>query len=414
MPLQKYYARYIKEPNKAPPRLMHIDMNSFFATCEVFKNPLLKGLPVAVVPHLQGNPAILASSYPAKFKGVKTGMRYRDAKKLCPNLQIFLADASFYRKISQKIMSVFRDFTPKVIPKSVDEALLDFTNVNTGKKNMEQIAFAIKQALKKRVGECFTCSIGVANSPFLAKIASNVYKPDGYYYLNPNNLLSFYKSLKLSDLYGVGKKTEEKLNDLGIYTPIDFYNASLQFLQAHFKTNGYYWYVRLRGYSIDVLQTPKKSVGHSYHLKMFSNDYSYLTGIILKLSQKVGYRLRANSLSAKTFYVYLKFVDKTSWAHRQTFTTYTNLDFEIYKNFLQVFNKNPYKSKKVKILLISTSSLSLNNYHKQKSLFENNEKRLKFYTNLDKINNKFGAFTLMPAKLLNYKDIAPDRISFGK
>ncbi len=393
---------------------MHIDMNSFFATCEVFKNPLLKNAPIAVVPHLKGNPVILASSYPAKYCGVKTGMRYSQAKKLCPSLQIFLSDPKFYRNISSKIMIVFKKFTPNVIPKSIDEATLDFTNVSIKQNNLEKVAFDIKKILKERVGDCFTCSIGVANSPFLAKVASNKHKPDGFYYLNPKSLLNFYSGLKLSDLHGVGKKTESKLNSLGIFTPIDFYNASLQFLQFHFKTHGYYWYLRLRGYSIDNLTIPKKSLGHSYHLRYFSNNLNYLKGIILKLSQKIGFRLRRHLLCAKTFYIYLKFVDGTKWTCRYTFTFYTNLDFEIYKNFIYIFNKNPYKNKKVKILLLSASSLSLNAYHKQKTLFGLDKKNQSFYKILDSINNKYGLFTLMPAKLLNYKNIATDRISFGR
>src|SRR3989344_4495098 len=350
-----FYLNKKIEPNLNLPTILHIDMNGFFASCEQQENYLLRNKPVGVVPYISNGSTILASSYEAKKVGIKTGTKVWEAKKLCPNIILRLADPPKYRYIHNKIMNVLKIFTPNVDAKSIDEAVMEINfspttrqqlrssgreALRAGKlkiKNfklrrkyhqeyMTKLASSIKEAIKNRVGYYLKCSIGVATNRFLAKVASNIHKPEGFYYLDSKNLDLFYDLIQLEDLYGVGPRIKYRLNKLGIYTPKQFKNASQDLLKVEFKTFGYYWHLRLNGYEIDDYASKRRTVGHSYHIpydiKITNLDRTsykkYLKGIILKLTEKTATRLRKYKLKTRCFSFYCYYSDKTSWhkSHR--------------------------------------------------------------------------------------------------
>lgn len=421
----KPYVRNLKVNSKLP-YIMHIDMNSYFASCEQQENPLIRGKPVGVVPYLNNKSAILAASYEAKALGIKTGTRVFEAKKICPNMVFYKADVNKYRYINKCFMKVFSKFSPKVKAKSIDEAYLNFAqlkNLNgkggysaksSHKDVMTKIANSIKVSLKQEVGEYITCSIGVGTNTFIAKVASNINKPNGFYYVDHSNIHTFYDVLNsLQDLHGVGPKISARLNTIGINTPNDFLNTDISKLRGEFKLFGYHWYLRLRGYEVDDISFSRKNVGNSFHLTKFTNNKVYLQGVLLKLCTKTGDKLRKLGYSARCFGVYLLFVDGTSFGKTHRISKHLSSTNDIYKEILWVFNKNPYKQKQVRIIGISTSMLAKQKCCLQNDLFGKVEQNTKLYKSLDKINNKYGKFTIYPATLNDYKDVAEERISFG-
>ncbi|PIR43078.1 hypothetical protein COV24_04580 [candidate division WWE3 bacterium CG10_big_fil_rev_8_21_14_0_10_32_10] len=420
MKLQKKYSfQNLIEPNSDLPYIMHLDMNGFFASCEQQQNHLLRNKPVGVVPYLSNGSTILASSYEAKRLGITTGTRVRDALKVCPKIILKLNDPPKYRYIHNKLIKVLKKYTPYVTTKSIDEAVLDMTNINfkhkyNHKQYMVGIAKQIKKDINERVGDYMRCSIGIATNRFLAKVASNINKPDGLYYLNNKNLDTFYDLLELEKLHGVGPKIKEKLNKLNIHTPKQFKNARLDILKIEFKSFGYYWHLRLLGYEIDDYVSKRRSVGHSYHLPLYSNNKTYLKGIILKLVEKIGTRLRNYDLKTRCFSFFCLYENNTTCHTSHRIKNYTNETEIIYKEILKLFIKRPTKYLKIKLIMVGTSNFVQKNYNLQNDLFGVRSEKREFYRAIDKINGQFGDFTIMPATLLLHKNSAPDRIAFGK
>lgn len=418
--------------NKNLPYIFHIDMNSYFASCEQQQNPFLRGKPVGVVPYLNDRSTIIAASYEAKALGIKTGTRVAEAKEICPNINLVLADVNKYRYINKKFMKVFKQFTPSVHAKSIDEAYLDFSGMmlkrmilnkdhpyknlserQIHKKMCEQLANNIKQRLKNEVGDYITCSIGVGTNTFIAKVASNINKPDGYYYVDYKNIYTFYDVLDLIDLHGVGPRINKRLNDIGIFTCKQFLEADIYKLRSEFKLWGYQWYLKLRGFETDDIDFKRKNIGHSFHLTKFSNEEKYLKIVMLKLCEKTGSKLRKLGFKARCFSVFLNFSDGTHYAKSHRINNYLDSTKDLYREFIWVFDKNPYKNKRVRIIGISCSMLT-SNKKQQPDLFGEKNKKESFYKAVDSINNNFGKFTVYPAILKDYKDVAPDRIAFGK
>lgn len=428
MPIYQPFIKNLKL-NEALPYVMHVDMNSFFASCEQQLNPLLRNKPVAVVPYLYKGSAILAASVEAKKLGIKTGTKIYDAQEICPTIHLCLADPDKYRYISRKVMKVFKKFSPEVHAKSIDEGYLNFCHLSgqsilgtvpnrdsprykLHQSQMKKTANEIKQEIKEKVGDYLKCSIGVGPNIFLAKMASNVNKPDGFFYVDHNNLTTFYDMLSLQDLHGVAVQITKRLNKINIFTPNDFLNADLNKLKSEFKLFGYHWYLRLRGFEIDDVLFKRKNIGHSYHLQKFTSESTELLGIIQKLSEKTVYKMQKFKYKARCFSVYLLFTDNTKWSKIHRFDSFTNNNFEIFKRFKYLFQQCPEKHKKVKIIMISSSFLQKNTFE-ELDLFGTTRKQEKFCETIYQLNKRWGTFTVYPANLVNYKQVAQDRIAFG-
>ena len=430
MPAYKINVKNNLKINKNLPLIMHIDMNSFFASCEQQENPLLRNKPLGVVPYLSNKSTVIAASYQAKAFGVKTGTKVIEAKKLCPSIKFVLADPPKYRYINKKFMRVFKKFTPNTYAKSIDEAYLNFADSiffknilskysfknkrKSHKKACNEVAKIIKKELHNEIGEYINCSIGVGTNTFLAKVASNINKPNGYYYVDYKNLNLFYKNLQLIDLHGVGPKINSRLNKIGLKSCIDFLNCDINKLKGEFKFFGYQWYLRLRGYECDDITFKQKNIGHSFHLQKFTNNQNYLKIVILKLTEKAVNRLRKGKFCARGFSVYIVFTNGKTFLKSHRIKNHINSTKDIYEQFINLFEQSTNKNLNVKIIGVSISYLKKQSLNLQDDLFGFNTKKQNLNKALDTINSKFGDFTIYPGTLVNYKDIAPDRISFGK
>ncbi|WP_461041635.1 DNA polymerase Y family protein [Spirosoma harenae] len=232
--------------NHTLPTVLFIDMNSFFASCEQQVNYWLRGRPVGICVYTGRHGCIIAPSIEAKKRGVKTGMRLDQAIAICPELVPIETHPNRYREFHVKIIDVLRTFSDDVVPKSIDEAVVDLTNYQLVYKDMQQTAMAIKQAIRQQVGDWLKCSIGIAPNVFLAKLASDVQKPDGLTVITPETIDDVLRKLALTDLPGIGQRMAARLEDGGIYTPLDLRYASPQHLKAVCRSIiGWHWHIRL-------------------------------------------------------------------------------------------------------------------------------------------------------------------------
>ncbi len=391
---------------------MHIDLNSCFATAEQCVNPHLRGKPIVVCAYASPNGCVVAPSIEAKQFGIKTGMTLRDARLLYPKVIVRTPTPSLYRDIHQKFKTIFQDYSPSVTPKSIDEAVIDFTQTASYfKRDLTDIGKEIKQRLRTEVNEWMKCNVGIGTNRFLAKTAASLHKPDGLDVITHKNLEEVYNSLKLTDLCGINTRFEARLNAYGIFTPLQFFHAPLQKLkkQVFRSILGYYWYLRLRGHEIDAVDFGRKSFGNSYALREQTAEQKKLSPLLMKLCEKTGRRLRRHKSSAQGVAVWVLYTDGTTWhqSRKQEIALYTT--HEIYIKAMRLLNKTNYE-KKVRNLAVSVYDL-MDAKSEQMEIFQNPTHEISDAA--DDMDDRYGEFTVVPALMMGMRDTIIDRVAFG-
>ncbi|TSC89004.1 MAG: Uncharacterized protein G01um10145_713 [Microgenomates group bacterium Gr01-1014_5] len=398
--------------NPAPSYIMHLDLNSCFASIEQQANPHLRGKPVAVAAYATKNGCILAPSVEAKRFGVKTGMRVRDGLALCPSLIVLPPDPWKYRDVHLSFRQLFGEYTNDVLPKSIDEFVLDLKGYPACGNGMEQVALELKDRVKKEIGEWLTVSVGIAPNRYLAKTGAGLNKPDGLDEINKNNFKKIYRNLKLTDLCGIKLANAVRLNRMGISTVLDFYEAPFWKLKSAFASiNGYYWYARLRGWEVDNIAFGRKSYGNSYALpKPFSAIWR-LTPILQKLVEKAGARMRRAGYKARGVHLAISYRDRTFWHRGMALSELIFDSRDIYKYAFRLLLSAP-EQKPAANLAVSCFNLAKIK-EPQLTLFEDLLKKEKLVRAVDRVNNHWGNFVITPARMLGTGGYIPDRISFG-
>lgn len=327
--------------NKDLPCIMHIDLNSCFAIIEQQANRLLRGRPVGIAAYDTPRGFVIAASYEAKAKGVKLGVNVEQSRALAPGIVILTPDPAKYREAHRLFKELLLEYTPDVVPKSIDEFVLDMSKSEILRRKVEELRaphsasqlstikpqtseserlihnqamLALGQEMKKRIaeslGEWVTVNVGISTNRFLAKYAAGFGKPDGMKLIDHTNLHESYDGMKLVDLPGINVRFRARLRLAQIYTPLDFLAADLSILKKQvFKSIvGYYWYLRLRGHEIDKVEFSRKSIGHQFALSDKTTDKDKLERLLMKLCEKTGRRLRKNNLYATGIHLYLGFV----------------------------------------------------------------------------------------------------------
>jgi DNA polymerase IV len=401
--------------NHNKPAIMHIDLNSCFATIEQQANSLLRGKPIAVAAYITPSGCVISPSIESKRLGVKVGMTVREAKLMCPGIVIRAPDPPKYRFVHTKFAKIFRDYSPDVVPKSIDEAVIDFTSMQGFyKRELTEIAREIKQRMRQEIGEWISCSIGISTNRFLAKTAASLQKPDGLEVIDHTCILQVYKQLSLIDLCGINTRYQARLNANGIFTPVDFLNASLQTLQKQVfqSINGYYWYLRLRGWEIDAVSFARKSFGQSYALQKHTENIKELAPLLMKLTEKMGRRLRKAGYAAKGIHVACIYRDFTHWHRGKTFDTELYTTYELFTKVMLVFNMQPVR-KVIANLAVSCFQLVPASCL-QENLFDRElEKKREVSRAMDTINDTYGEFVVTPALMMGLDREIIDRIAFG-
>lgn len=401
--------------NKASPTIMHIDLNSCFATVEQQAHPHLRGKPIVIAAYPTPNGCILAPSIEAKRFGIKTGMRVRDGKEIFPNLIVRTADTILIRDVHKKFKKICLDYSPDVVPKSIDEVVINFSNTPALNHGLVNIGKEIKRRFREEIGEWISCNVGISTNRFLAKTAAGLHKPDGLDVIDYKNIEEVYKKLSLTDLTGINTRFEFSLNQAGIFTPLQFFKATGQLLrQTVFKgIVGHYWCLRLRGHEVDDFQSTRKSFGQDYSLAKRTKDIDELKKIIIKLCEKMGRRLRASDNCASGFHLGLVYDDWSYWHKGHKFENYSYTTQEIFSNIMTIFFQKPIIRTVVKVAvscfnLQPISNMTLN-------LFETNIERSRSLSKaLDKINDRYGEYVIYPGLIMDMKNTILDRIAFGK
>ncbi len=395
--------------NSIPPTVMHVDLNSCFATIEQQANPLIRGKPVAVAAYVEPHGCILAASREAKLYGIKTGMRVWEGKLLCRKLIVLAPDPEKYRYINYKLVALLSTYTSNLSVESIDEMVLNFSHGY----HMIKIAQEIKQRIKKEIGEWLTESIGIAPNRYLAKVASGLHKPDGLDIIDGNNVEKILGSLALEDLCGIKQGNGNRLRMAGIATPLEFYRADAVELKRAFRSVvGYSWWLRLHGYEEENFGEPRqKTFGQSYALpKAYVPTDTRLHQILSQLVVKMGRRLRADGFSAGGIGVSCFFADHTYWQHGEKQLAPLFADTDIYARTRDILLRA--SNKPVQILAVNCFRLSKTLYQ-QKTLLGDEDKKIRLTQALDTIHNRWGDFVVTPGRMLGMENKVLDRIAFG-
>ena len=303
--------------NTARPMIMHIDLNSCFATIEQQSRPLLRGKPVAVVNRRTERTSIVTASYEAKARGVKVGMRVSNARFLCPDLIAIESDPPKYRYVCRRLKAILEDYSPKVRMKSVDEGLIDFSEspISIQQRDLMDVGREIKQRLREEIGEYMMCNVGIGVNRFLAKTAASLNKPDGLNMITHLNLRQIYENLELEDLNGIAGGYGRRLRQVGITTPLEFLDAEESILVSQvFRSKcGSDWYKRLRGWEVDDLDFELKTISRQYVLDDREMGYDEILRRFHNLTEDLASKLRAQQVRAHGVRIYVKTYHAGRW-----------------------------------------------------------------------------------------------------
>ncbi len=392
-------------------QILFLDMNSFFASVEQQVRPELRNQPVGVAPYTGDSGCIIAASYEAKRRGVKI-CRISEAKKIIPEIKIIQARPSLYMIYHKEIRNALEKFTPYFEAKSIDEFAIKLTPLDQNTTSSQELAQEIKSAIREKVGDYLSCSVGVGPSVFLAKMAAESKKPDGLTILKLSELEDFYSKLKLTDLTGINLRMAACLNNIGIKTPSNLYESQLATLNGKLGHIGRLWYYRLRGYEVDEHAQKTKTIGHSHVLAPEFRDKNSSLMVLRKLVFKAGQRMRRENYLASGVYLNIGFVGHQSFGQsvRSTETFSDNQTF--WQKVLNITKKCSWQAKPM-YLAVGAFGLKKNT-GKQISAFTEIEKRERLAESLDQINDEYGSETVIPASMLGSDGAAPDRIPFGR
>ncbi len=395
--------------------ILHIDMNSYFASVEQQANPFLRGRSVGVVAYPSANAVIIASSVEAKSKGIKTGCRVNEAKKLDPNIVLIENEPEKYRFVTKAIFNILKNYSNKIEPYSIDEAFMDLTDREKDIKSAINKAQEMQKRIKKEVGCWLNSSIGISWTKFLAKFASDIAPAKSILVIPDRKTLNkLLRQHALRDVWGINHRTEKRLKALQINSLWQLKNADWYELKRHLGRYGYYLWANVNGYEISNVKRglpTTKSISRSYSLPQKTTDKNYLNAILYKLCEKAGRVLRKSGREAHTIHFFAAYIHGGGIKQRKTMPTPLFTTEEIFKPTQKWLNKSQLIFP-VKKLAVSLSGLTL--ISKQMSLFNDNLRNKNLSMAIDKINSKFGEYTLLRGQMFNLDDVAPDRIGFGK
>jgi len=398
--------------------IFHIDMNSYFASCEQQANPFLRGKPIGVCEHLGG--IIIAPSIEAKKFGIKTGCPVWEAKKIYPKIILLYTDPEKYRNTTARFLKIFYSYTEEIEKYSIDEAFLNMTANLRHEKDpwaaAGNIALEIKASMKKYVGDWIRCSVGIGPSKLIAKIASELQKPDGLTIVPPDKIETLYDRLQLTDIPGIAKRTERNLNALGIKTLRDLRDYPQSKLVAHFGIMGYHLSQmgRLRGSWRETEfgeEAPIKSMGHAYTLPKTTSDRKLALQVLYKLSEMVGKRLREAELAGNIIHFITSDKEHDYIGQRRKLNYFTADGREIFMEAAKIF-ENRTEARNFRLIGVTVGGLA--EASDQQALFEPDRRKKRLTTALDKINDKYGDFTVARIPAWQAREVIRDSIGFGR
>ena len=385
-----------------------LDLNSYFASVEQQLNPKLRGKPVAVVPSLVDTTSCIAASYEAKACGIKTGTMVREARARCPGIIFIVGDHKNYIEYHHRILDAIDLCVPIEEVMSIDEVACKLMGRECIEENTHALALKIKKTIREKVGECLTSSIGVAPNKFLAKVASDMQKPDGLTFIRKQELPQKLFQLKLRDFPGIGEAMEDRLLRSGIYTSEQLCTADIKKLRSVWGgIMGEFFYHALRGESISREAFHRKSFSHSHVLAPEHRSLEGAYAVVQKLLHKAAIRLRKNSFWCKHLYVSVRFLDRSKWTNDVKLIECQD-DITLISALKTLWT--PPKDKRPLKVSVWLDNLVPDSQHSF-SLFENT-KHLTLSKTLDSIQKRFGKDAAYFAGSKSARKAAPLRIAF--
>ncbi len=317
-------------------KIIHVDMDAFYASVEQMDNPELKGKPLAVGgSEIRG--VVSAASYEARKFGVRSAMSGVQAKKNCPELIFVRPRFDRYKEISKKVKAIFYEYTDLVEPLSLDEAYLDVTQNKKGNPSATLIAQEIRKRIYDEVG--LTASAGISVNKFVAKIASDFNKPNGQKTVNPDEVIAFLEKLDIKKFYGIGKVTAEKMYQHGIFTGLDLKSKSVDYLETHFGKSGASYYKIVRGIHNSEVKPNRitKSVAAEHTFNENLTSEIFMQERLERIAGELEKRLKKYNISGKTVTLKIKYSDFTTQTRSKTlpyFISDKGILFETVKELL--------------------------------------------------------------------------------
>ncbi|MDI6799548.1 MAG: DNA polymerase IV [Actinomycetota bacterium] len=397
--------------------VLHVDMNSYFASVEQSHRPHLKGKPVLVLSDPYGKAkgvrsVVAAASYEAKAFGVKAGMPSFEALKLVPDAIMIGGDHHKYSTLSKQFLKIFERYTDLVEPYSIDEAFLDITRSMHLFGGALKVGGMIKADVSSEIG--ITCSVGIGPNKLVAKMASDLQKPDGLVKVEANEIKERLWGLMVEEIPGVGRKNKIKLNLMGIRSIEELAKSSPSLLRKRFGIIGDYFHSAAWGLDDGPVlpaeaENAPKSISRSITFSKNSRDLAVLKGVLLRLTDEVAVSLREKGLKAKTLSLVVRFSD-LSFVQKQKRarhpTSSTKVIFSEAAILLQAFLPARLP---IRLLGVCASEITKSG-HFQPSLFDSLDERTLIYEVMDEIRDKFGSESLFYGRTLDIGDHLDHRI----
>ncbi|MBN2444870.1 MAG: DNA polymerase IV [Spirochaetales bacterium] len=386
--------------------IFHIDLDAFYASVEQHDNPLLKGKPVIVgaIPGTRG--VVSACSYEARKYGIHSAMPISQAYRQCPQGVFLPVRMSRYMRISEVIMNIAKEYSPEFQQVSIDEAYLDMTGTERLFGPPEDVALTIKKNIRNKTG--LTLSIGIAPNKYLAKLASEHKKPDGLYRIMDGEEEAFLDRLSLKDLWGVGKKTLERLSELNIRTVRELRLYPLHILNSMLgQAMGEFLYNAVRGKSSGIhTMTPRShSISNEITFETDRKDSEGLQRVIFELCNQVMHRLLQEKSRSKTACIKLRYFNFHTINAQQTVRHWISSTEELFRLTKSLFESRWDGYSPIRLIGIGLSNVVKTDYHTQAELFDDNDyKKKKVEEAVFKIKSQMGGTKITRASLMNKKD----------
>ena len=391
-------------------RYLFLDFNAYFASVEQQERPELRGKPVAVVPVLTDTTSCIAASYEAKAYGIRCGTNVGEARARCPQLEVVAARPKIYVSYHEKAKEVAERILPINEVHSIDEISFKLLGEERNRGDACQIAARMKVEITKAMGPCIRASIGIAPNQFLAKVATDMQKPDGLVVLESKDLPHKLHRLKLTDFVGINYRMAHRLNGAMIFNAEQLCAASRKdLIHAFGSVIGEKWWYMLRGYDLGPEIHPRKSLGHSCVLAPDMRTDTACKEVLLRLLQKASARLRAEDLWVEAMDIHVSSTVKGWQSHVKLPPTQDTLTLN--EHFLKAWEQRDFNQpRKVGVTFTNLRKPE----HVTPSLFDPTYDRALLNRAVDTVNQKFGKNTIYLAGMVHARDAADEKIAFNK
>ena len=388
------------------------DLNSFFASCEQQENPKLRGKPVAVVAMITDSTSVLAASYEAKKYGIKTGTRVSDARRICPGIVFVKTNHRLYLDYHHRILEAVEEIIPIHSVLSVDEVACELTGSQKQVPKALELARKLKKHVQDRVGVCLTSSVGLGPNTLIAKMASDMQKPDGLVWVPKDEIEKKMGELSIRCIPGIGARMEAHLNKSRLYKVSDLLKLSTgQARAAWGSINGVKTVQALKGEHYVYEHGDTKSIGHEHVLPPDLRNPQKAFDVALKLLNKACVRLRKSQFRCRRLSLSIRFVDSHRFDNDIKFNETSDTSFlmrQLQSLWNYQYNKAPLK---VGIVL---SDFEKEGDHQMSFFDQDNSRKEKVFEIADRLNEKFGKDTVFVANLFGMKNKATGGIAFSR